>query len=170
MLAKTYSKFSRNSKETISRYFRKCGMKIGEGCNICCNILTPESFLIEIGNNVTISAYVVFVTHDNSINKVDSSCPNLYGKIKIGSNCFIGERATLMYGVELCDNVIVASGSVVAHSFNKERIIIGGNPAKIIGTWDDFIAKNKDKAASRIDIEKTLAENPEKLIKRRIRE
>lgn len=170
MIAKLRSKFSKNAKKIMCEYFRKHGVKVGGNCNICCNILTPESFLIEIGDNVTIASYVDFVTHDNSICKVDRSCPNLYGKIKIGNNCFIGERATLMYGVELCDNVIVASGSVVAHSFGTERIIIGGNPAKIIGTWDAFIEKNREKAASSVDVEKTLEEHPEKLVKRKIRE
>jgi acetyltransferase-like isoleucine patch superfamily enzyme len=169
-LAKIRSKFSKRKKEAINDYFRRQGIKIGRGCNICSNIVTPESFLIEIGNNVTVGHHVDFVTHDNSISKIDSSCPNLYGKIKIGNNCFIGERAALMYGVELCDNVIVASGSVVTNSFARERIIIGGNPAKIIGNWDDFLAKNKDNAASRVNIEKTLEKNPQKLIKRKIKE
>lgn len=53
-----------------------------------------------------------------------------------------------MYGIILADEIIVASGSVVTKSFNQSRIIIGGNPAKIIGTWDAFAEKNKSKAIS----------------------
>lgn len=58
--------------------------------------------------------------------------------MKIGDNCFIGARSLIMYGVELANNIIVAAGSVVCNSFYNEGVIIGGNPAKVIGTWDDF--------------------------------
>ena len=37
----------------------------------------------------------------------------------------------------------------VKNSFTEENIIIGGNPAKKIGTWDDFNAKGKPYAMKR---------------------
>ncbi len=52
---KVMFKLRHNDKETISDYFRKAGMKIGQDCNICCNIMNTEPYLITIGNNVTIS-------------------------------------------------------------------------------------------------------------------
>lgn len=70
---------------------------------------------------------------------------DLYGKIKIGNDCFIGAHSILMYGVSLADNVIVASGSVVTKSIKESGVIIGGNPARIIGTVDRFSEKNKDR-------------------------
>lgn len=69
-LAKLHKKLMHGDKEIISNYFRKAGMKIGKNCNICCNIMTAEPYMIEIGNNVTISGNVVFVTHDNSVAKL----------------------------------------------------------------------------------------------------
>ena len=100
--------------------------------------MTPEPYLIDIGNNVTIAGNVTFVTHDNSSIKVNSKKPNLFGYIHIGDNSFIGQGAILMYGVSLPNDCIVASGSVVVNSFSRDRIIVGGNPARIIGSWDDF--------------------------------
>ncbi len=123
-------------------------MKIGSGCNICCNIMTSEPYLVEIGDNVTIAGNVTFVTHDNSISKVIEEKTDIFGKIVIGNNCFIGSNVTILYGVSLCDNVIVAAGSVVTNSFNESAIIIGGNPAKKIGGWDRFAKKNISKAIS----------------------
>lgn len=137
-IAKLKFKLCGNRKESISEYFRKHGMKIGDGCNICCNIMTTEPYFISLGNNVTISGEVMFVTHDNSASKIIPEKPNLYGRIKIGDNCFIGARSLIMYGVELANNIIVAAGSVVCNSFYNEGVIIGGNPAKVIGTWNDF--------------------------------
>ena len=145
--AKIIGKLRRDKhKETVHRFFTKQGIKIGRGCNVCCNIVTPESQLILLGDKVTVAGDVEFVTHDNSISKVLTNTTDLFGKIVIGNNCFIGARSVILYGIELADNIIVAAGSVVCNSFHEERIIIGGNPARKIGTWDSFAAKSKDYA------------------------
>ena len=71
---------------------------------------------------------------------------DLFGRITIGKNCFIGSNAVILYGVTLCDNIIVAAGSVVANSFHEERIIIAGNPARKISTWEKKKEKSEGKA------------------------
>lgn len=55
---------------------------------------------------------------------------------KIGSYCWIGMNSTIMPGVELGDNTIVASGAVVTKSFPQGNCIIGGIPAKLIKQLD----------------------------------
>lgn len=146
ILAKILYRIRKRDKEVISSYFRHCGMSIGTGCNICCNILNSEPYLVSIGNNVTISGSVKLTTHDNSISKVVSNKTDICGAIKIGNNCFIGRGAMILLGVTLADDIIVAAGSVVTKSFNERRIIIAGNPAKKIGTWDQFEKKYRDVA------------------------
>ena len=153
-------------EESVNRFFRKHGVKIGEKCLIYSNILTSDSYLIDIGNNVCISIDVKFVTHDFSVKKVLPDKANLFGKITVGNNCFIGERATLLYGVELADNIIVAAGSVVTHSFTESNIIIGGNPARKISTWDKFREKSIGYAQNCSDVSELIKTNPEILVKR----
>ena len=51
--------------------------------------------------------------------------------IKIGSNCWIGSKVTILDGVVLGSGCIIAAGSVVTKSF-PENSIIGGVPAKIL--------------------------------------
>ena len=170
-IAKIISKLKREkNKETILRFFRKQGIKIGGRVNICCNIVTPESYLIEIGDNVTIAGHVELVTHDNSISKILPNTTDLFGKIKIGNNCFIGARSVVMYGVTLADNIIVAAGSVVTKSFTESNIVVGGNPAKRITTWESFGEKSKDFAwnLNEISREETVRLHSEdvKLIRR----
>lgn len=149
-LIKILSKFSRNRHETISNYFRKKGVEIGENCNITSNICTSESYLISVGNNTTISTEVLLITHDASIGKIYGKevASDLVGEIKIGNNCFIGARSTILYGVTLSDNIIVAAGSVVTKSFKENNIIIGGNPARIISHWNDFKGKTESSVYS----------------------
>lgn len=81
--------------------------------------MTREPYLINIGNNVTVSTNVTFVTHDNSIKLLYPEKSDVFGKIVIGNNCFVGENVTILYGVTLADNIIVAAGSVVTKSFSK---------------------------------------------------
>lgn len=69
LIAKIKYKIKNGDKEVVNNYFRNAGIKIGENCTICCNIMSAEPYLIEIGNYVTISGNVVFVTHDNSVSK-----------------------------------------------------------------------------------------------------
>lgn len=120
-------------------------MHIGKGCNICCNIMTSEPYLIEIGNNVTISGNVTFVTHDNYVCKLFGNGNDLYGKIHIGDNCFIGMNSSIMYGINLPASVIVGCGSVVTRFPKRESVVIAGNLARVIGDVDTFGYKFKDK-------------------------
>lgn len=115
---------------------------------------------------MVISTYVKFVTHDYSIKKVLPDKANLFGKIIIGNNCFVGENSTLMYGIELADNIIVASGSVVTKSFTESNIIIGGNPARRIGTWDQFRDKYIKNAVDARDVSELIKQKPEILVRR----
>ncbi len=47
-----------------------------------------------------------------------------------------------MPGVTLGDNILVAAGSVVTKSF-ASNVVIGGNPAHVLSTIDDYYNKNK---------------------------
>lgn len=51
--------------------------------------------------------------------------------IKIGANCWIGSKVTILDGVTIGAGCIIAAGSVVTKSF-PENSIIGGVPAKLL--------------------------------------
>ena len=158
-------KILRNN-ELKNNFFRRKGVKIGKGTLIYSNILSGEPYLIEIGSNCVVSVNVTFITHDYAIHSVIPNKANLFGKIVIGNNCFIGERSTILYGCELGDEVIVAAGSVVTKSFKQRRIIIGGNPARIISSWDKFAEKSAPYAVDVGSVKDLIKTNPEILVKR----
>lgn len=128
--------------------------------------MTREAYLIDIGDNVTVSTNVTFVTHDNSIKFLYPTKSDIFGKIVIGNNCFIGENSIILYGVTLADNVIVAAGSVVTKSFRDSNIIIGGNPARIINTWERFSEKIKYNVVTRKEMENRIENDDTFLIVR----
>lgn len=119
-------------------------MSIGEECYIFSGkIETAEPYLVTLGNHVTIANDVKFATHDASANFYLKDVSDLYGRITIGDYCFIGMRAIILPGVTIGCHNIIAAGSVVTKSFLNEGVVIGGNPAKIIGDIETLKEKNQ---------------------------
>src|SRR3972149_1934361 len=88
----------------LIKYLRYLGVHIGENCELW-NLpddYGSEPWLIEIGNQVTITAGVRLITHDASSrlfrNTLPDSSPygNRFGKIKILDNCFIGVNSIIV--------------------------------------------------------------------------
>lgn len=134
----------------ILKYHILQGMIIGDNTHVYSTVLIGEPYLVSIGSNSTISANVCFLTHDASIGAIGdrNNRSDLCGYIKIGNNCFVGYGSIIMYGVSLADNIIVAAGTVVTKSFYQQNVVIGGNPAKIICTVNDFLNKREYNAFS----------------------
>jgi acetyltransferase-like isoleucine patch superfamily enzyme len=89
---------------------------------------------IEIGNDVIIGNYVSM--HSENHNFTDKEIPiRLQGVnhrgIKIGNNCWIGAKVTILDGTIIGNGCVVAAGAVVTGYF-PDDVVIGGVPAKII--------------------------------------
>jgi len=89
---------------------------------------------LEIGDDCIIGEYLS--CHPENHNYADLQTPiRLQGVnrkgIKIGKNCWVGSKVTILDGVEIGDGCILAAGAVVTKSFPANSII-GGVPAKLI--------------------------------------
>ena len=91
---------------------RSKGIKIGDNCHIYTNAIDVDhGYLIEIGNNVTIS-HAEIQAHDASTKKILGY--SKVGRVVIGDNVFVGTRAIILPGVRIGNNVVVGAGSVVS--------------------------------------------------------
>ena len=54
--------------------------------------------------------------------------------ITLGDRVWVGARATVLKGVTLGDDVIVAAGAVVTRSEERSGVLLGGNPAAPLRT------------------------------------
>lgn len=66
---------------------------------------------------------------------------DVFGKVTIGNNVYIGNNSLIMPGVIIGNNVLIAAGSVVTHSV-PDNVVIGGNPAKILSTIEEYYKRN----------------------------
>lgn len=115
------------------RTWRKMGVKIGENCRIHCMSFSPDSYLIEIGNNVIIAANTKLITHEGGICVFHHENPklNLFGRIRIGNNCFIGMNCLLLPNTTIGNNCVIGAGSVVRGNVPDNSVVFG-NPGKVV--------------------------------------
>lgn len=143
-------------REYLILHLRKTGMTIGENCYIISpQVETAEPYLVTIGNNVLISSNVMFTTHDASASHYIPGSSDIFGRINIGDNCFIGIGAIILPGVTIAKDCIIGAGSVVTKSFLEPGMIIAGNPARIIGSAENARIKNEKYALNVWNIPRT---------------
>jgi len=122
---------------------KKYGLKIGSSCFISNDTFFDPSFLhlIEIGNNVTITANVKILAHDSST-KMHMGLTRI-GRVKIENNVFIGMGSIILPNITIGPNSIIGAGSVVTNDVPC-GVVVGGNPARVICSLEDFLKKHWD--------------------------
>ena len=137
------------SSETYIASLKRKGYKIGDRCtfyNPQSTVLDSTPYMLEIGNDVKITAGVNILCHDASVFVLDRagegyySAPAVFGKTIIGNNVFIGRNAIILKGTKIGDNVIIGAGSVVVGNIESDSVY-AGNPARRISTLHDFNEK-----------------------------
>lgn len=87
---------------------------------------------IRIGDNCFIAPGVHIYTATHPLNPIEQISSVEYGKpVNIGHNVWIGGKAVINPGVNIGNNVVIASGSVVVRDV-PDNVVVGGNPVKII--------------------------------------
>lgn len=108
--------------------FKDAKLRLGSGF-FNSNIKIRCHKKIEIGDNVAISHDVTIMdsdAHDGLWDGYEKTKP-----IKIGNHVWIGTRVTILKGVTIGDNAIIAAGSVVTKNV-PNNTIVAGVPAKVI--------------------------------------
>ena len=133
----------------IGRWRLKCYLKQGLQIASDCRLITlpnfgSEPYLISIGNHVTIASQVTFITHDGGT-RVFRENPKYrdvikYGRIILYDNCFIGFGSTIMPGVSIGPNSVVAAHSVVTKNV-PPNTVVGGVPAHRLMSVEEYAEK-----------------------------
>lgn len=113
-------------------FYSDCGKNItvGKGVFINSGCCFQDQGGIEIGDGTLIGQQVVIATVNHD---AKPSCRRnmLPSRVKIGKNVWIGAHATILPGVTVGDNAVIAAGAVVSKDI-PDNVIVAGVPAKII--------------------------------------
>lgn len=143
---------------------------IGEKVTIMDRKVPLYANLIRIHNNVRIASNVTFATHDVTHLVLNNMLPENAGKfsetvgcIELMNNVFVGTNCTIVGNVRIGPNAIVAAGAVVSKDVPPNSVV-GGVPAKVICSFDEYVAKRKDLypmelAPRQQEVSKDLAEH-----------
>ena len=117
--------------------WKKEGLTVGDNFQLERNSFIDSSFpwMIEIGDNVTIAPDCLVLCHDGSTKKIIGY--SKIGKVKIGSNVFIGAKSIILPNTTIGDGAIIAAGSVVKGNI-EPNYVYGGVLARKIKSVDDY--------------------------------
>lgn len=96
--------------------------------NACCHFQDHGG--VVIGDGCQIGHNVVFATLNHGLAPEDR-CHTYPAPIVLGRNVWVGSNATILQGVTIGDNAIIAAGAVVTKDV-AAGTVVGGVPAKFI--------------------------------------
>lgn len=139
--------FINKIKKTLmspEKYAKYIGVNIGTDNYIPDkNCWSSEPYLITVGSHCQITFGVRIFTHGGgNVVRMDNPNFDVFGKVIIGDWVYIGTNSLIMPGVIIGDGALIAAGSVVTKSI-PPRVVVGGNPARILSTVDNYIKHNE---------------------------
>ncbi|HEY3272936.1 MAG TPA: acyltransferase [Methanocella sp.] len=101
----------------------KVGKKVSMALEATVDVVYPE--LIEIGDNSIVGYRATILAHEYLIDRMRT------GPVIIGKNVLIGANTTILAGVSIGDDAIVAAGSMVTCDVPAGKFV-AGVPARVI--------------------------------------
>lgn len=139
----------RADSDAYLSFLRRKGVKIGTNVGIwqpkTVIIDSTRPSLLEFGNNIYIGGGSKILTHSGDWHVLR----NLYhemiassGKVKIEDNVFIGFNVTILKGVTVGSNSIIAAGSIITKDVPPNSVV-AGVPGRVICTIEEYFKKRK---------------------------
>ena len=111
---------------SLKRWIFRClGMRLGRDVTIASGVILDYFFpeLIEIGDNTIVGMDSMLLTHEFLHDRFRR------GRVRIGANCLVGARSTILAGVTIGDGSTIAAMSLV-HRGTPAGTFAGGVPIR----------------------------------------
>jgi len=100
------------------------------------------SDLVEIGDGFISAPGSIILSHDAST--ITHTGKSRVERTIVGKNVFLGANAVILPGVNVGDDSIIGAGAVVTKDVPK-GMVVGGNPAKVITSVDNYMKKCEER-------------------------
>ncbi|SFS00655.1 maltose O-acetyltransferase [Microbacterium sp. cf046] len=113
---------------------RDISIGVGTSVNVWCYFEAVAP--IRIGEDCHIAMFVTLITSSHGVGPGGVDHAPRSAPITIGDRCWLGAHVTVLPGVTIGDDVIVAAGGVVTRDLPSGGVY-GGVPARLIRTLDE---------------------------------
>ena len=132
LLSRIFGKTVEESFRVFPPFYTDFGKNITVGKNVfinaCCHFQDHGG--VSLGDGCQIGHNVVFATLNHGLAPEDRQT-TYPAPITLGKNVWVGSNSTILQGVTIGDNAVIAAGAVVTKDV-PENTIVGGVPARII--------------------------------------
>ena len=132
LLSRLFGKTVDESFRVFPPFYTDFGKNITVGKNVfinaCCHFQDHGG--VSLGDGCQIGHNVVFATLNHGLAPEDRQT-TYPAPITLGENVWVGSNSTILQGVTIGDNAVIAAGAVVTKDV-PENTIVGGVPARII--------------------------------------
>lgn len=115
-------------------------ISIGNNCKINPDVFFNGRSGITIGDNVTLSHGAKLISTGYDVEHWMETGERVHiddKPIHIGDNCWLGANAIILPGVKITgEYVVIGAGAVVTKDVTESRVLVAGNPAKIVKHYD----------------------------------
>jgi acetyltransferase-like isoleucine patch superfamily enzyme len=118
--------------------YRLRGVGIGRGVYIVQGCFLEESrpWLIQIEDDVKISACVTIVTHDEVYHAMDPAVPYRFGRVILKRGCIIGPGSVILPGVTVGEGALVGAGAIVMKDVPAGTVVAGRGAGHLMDLAD----------------------------------
>lgn len=132
LLSRLFGKTVDESFRVFPPFYTDFGKNVTVGKNVfinaCCHFQDYGG--VSLGDGCQIGHNVVFATLNHGLAPEDRQT-TYPAPITLGKNVWVGSNSTILQGVTIGDNAVIAAGAVVTKDV-PENTIVGGVPARII--------------------------------------
>ena len=111
---------------------------IGENCNFGQNVHIGGIGNVEIGNNALFASNILILSTNHNYEDALTAVKfqgSRGGNIKIGSDGWVGDGATILAGANIGNHCIIGSKSVITKDIPDYSVAVG-NPARIVKRYN----------------------------------
>ncbi len=130
----------------ISQFWCIRGVHNGEGTHVFKNVKFGRGGKdpIAVGKNCVLTGCTI-LGHDASTNRAMGIRRSMIQPVHIQDDCFIGHGSIVLMGVTVGKGSIVGAGAVVTSDVTAGNVV-ASNPARVICTVDELVARRKQLA------------------------